>query len=100
MRSFFVGFIDDDKPESFLFLLQFSLEEGSVDGPIFLNAQVILADEHAYHITEFFLVSRFFFRQGIQHLQGGLGIGLKVLLKTEGVGCLDVGARAFGDGAN
>jgi hypothetical protein len=89
--------VDDDEPVSLLFLLQFSLQEGAVDRPEYLYAEVVLADEHAHHIAEFLLVSRLLFRQGFQQLHGGFRVGLKVLFKTEGVGRFVVGARILGD---
>lgn len=63
-----IRLVNDDYPKSFLLCLDLSLEEVTVNLPVFLSAHLVSTDEHAHHISNFFLIFYLFIRERVEQL--------------------------------
>lgn len=95
-----IWLVYDNYPKSFLLRLDLSLQEVSIDLPVFLSTHLVSADEHADHVSHFFLIFYFLIRERVQQLQSSFGIVLEVLTNIHRVGLVMICAFFSGDGTH
>ena len=95
-----IWFVYDNYPKSFLLRLDLSLQEVTVNLPVFFSAHLVSTDKHAHHIPDFFLIFYLFIRERVQQLQGSFGIVLEVLTNINRVCFAMICAFFSGDGAH
>lgn len=95
-----IWLVYDNYPKSLLLGLDLSLQEVSIDPPVFLGTHLVSADEHAHHVTDFLLIFYFFIGERAQQLQGSFRVILEVLSDINRVGLVVVCAFFSEDSAH